>query len=284
MPKNSQRCFVIMPFSQTSEEHTEEYWTEHFDSFLKPNIEDCGLIAHRSEPLRGDVLKQIITDLVVCPVVVSDLTDRNPNVFWELGVRQSFKQGTVTIAEQGTKIPFDVGVKATLFYYPKDHIKNSKFVKQFKRAIKDCLSHPDRSDSHVLETISGRGTLYEIIRRDEAVRRTEALVSEYKYNSEVVSRIYKYIKKEEIVTDRLRSSSVEMLTTHRYLDEESEFYELAETYFDYVFMINEQLTIWESFHESTVKWFKAMKKQTQDVFKDYEKAPNTTRQRLLALL
>ena len=24
-------CFVIMPFSQTTDTHTEEYWTDHFD-------------------------------------------------------------------------------------------------------------------------------------------------------------------------------------------------------------------------------------------------------------
>lgn len=272
-----------MPFSQTSEEHTEEYWTKHFASFLKPNIEECGLEGYRSEPLRGDVLKQIITDLVVCPVVVADLTDGNPNVFWELGVRQSFKQGTVTIVEQGTDIPFDVSVKGTLFYYPKDHIKNAKFVKQFKRAIKDCLSHPDRPDSHVLETITGRGTLYDIIRRDEAARRIEALISEHKHNSKMVKKIYQCIKGKKFMADRLRLSSVELLVTHRYLNEESEFYEYVENYLEFIFMINEQLTIWESFEEATEKWFLQMKKRTQKVFKRYEKALNAAQKRILAV-
>lgn len=29
-------CFVIMPFSRTNDEHTESYWTKHFEDFLKP--------------------------------------------------------------------------------------------------------------------------------------------------------------------------------------------------------------------------------------------------------
>jgi hypothetical protein len=37
-----QRCFVIMPFSETTPEHTEDYWTRHFDTFLKPLIEGSG--------------------------------------------------------------------------------------------------------------------------------------------------------------------------------------------------------------------------------------------------
>lgn len=116
MSKKRKRCFVIMPFSETSEEHTEQYWTKHFKTFLKPLIEESGdLEVYRSKPLRGDILKQIIAELVVSPIVVADLTDGNPNVFWELGVRQSFKHGTITIAEEGTDIPFDLSVKGILF-------------------------------------------------------------------------------------------------------------------------------------------------------------------------
>jgi hypothetical protein len=33
-------CFVIMPFSQSIEEHTEDYWTSYFNDFLKPMIEE----------------------------------------------------------------------------------------------------------------------------------------------------------------------------------------------------------------------------------------------------
>jgi hypothetical protein len=99
-------------------------------------------------------------------IVVADLTDANPNVYWELGVRQSFKHGTITIAEDGTVLPFDLGVKGSLSYFPNNHIKMRAFEKQFDEAITDCLNNPDIPDSHVLETISGRGTLYQILARD----------------------------------------------------------------------------------------------------------------------
>ena len=98
-----------MPFSKTTNEHTEDYWTNHFNKVLKPLIEeDTTVEAHRSTPMRGDILKQIINDLVVDPIVVADLTDKNENVYWELGVRQSFKHGTITIAEEKTVLPFDI--------------------------------------------------------------------------------------------------------------------------------------------------------------------------------
>ncbi|GAI91081.1 unnamed protein product, partial [marine sediment metagenome] len=178
-----QKCFVIIPFSKTTDEHTEEYWTKQYETFIKPLIESGHpLVAERSAPLRGDILRQIITDLVTAPIVVADLTDANPNVYWELGVRQSFKHGTITIAENGTALPFDLGGKGTLPYFPKDHIKMQGFRNQFHKAVKDCLDNPNLPDSHVLETIGGRGTLFQILMRDESLRKLDALFSEIKRN------------------------------------------------------------------------------------------------------
>lgn len=256
-----------MPFSKTSEEHTEQYWTSHFKTFLKTLIEESPNVkAYRSEPLRGDVLRQIITDLVVSPIVVADLTDNNPNVFWELGVRQSFKHGTITIAETGTKIPFDVSVKGVLFYYPKDHIKNAEFAKSFKKAIQDILSNPDSPDSHVLEAISGRGTLYEIIRRDEALRRLDALLSESEDNRSIVEDIYNEVKKpdkeRERIIARFRTLAVELLITNRYLDESPSFYEMAETYCNWMRGLNEELSTFEQ--AKTISYLKTNKKMFTD--------------------
>lgn len=269
-------CFVIMPFSETTDKHTEKYWTAHFEDFLKPAIEECGLEARRSEPLRGDILKQIITELVVCPIVIADMTDLNVNVFWELGVRQSFKHGTITIAEAGTKIPFDVGFKSTLYYHPKDYIKNEKFRKKFKKALKDCLSNPNRPDSHVLETISGRGTLYEIIHRDEALRRIKALISENKWNMAFNNSIYETIEKNQKnpkdwshPTYRFRTPAIELLATDRYLDEGDAFYKIPEKVLTDFSMRNSALDDWKNKREIVESWF-LRKKFREDFAKRLE--------------
>ena len=262
MSTNREICFVIMPFSKTTDEHTEDYWTEHYESFLKPLIEENpNLEARRSKAMRGDILREIITDLVVSRVVVADLTDNNPNVFWELGVRQSFKHGTVTIAEAGTKLPFDVGGKGTLFYYPKDHLKMVNFPKRFKEAIEDCLVNPDRPDSRVLETLSGRGTLFEIFYRDEAIRRLDAVLSECDRNLNVLEWAIKQARdnqkkpeKRVFATDRFRVSAVELLITNRYVDEDQPFFKLAEKYLSDIVAVNDQLNAWEYSIDATEEW------------------------------
>ena len=239
---------MIMPFSETKESHTEAYWTSIFEDFLKPLIEENpNLEARRSEAIREDILRQIITDLVVSPIVVADLADLNPNVLWELGVRQSFKHGTITIAESGTILPFDISSRGTIFYDPEDRDKDD-FRIRFKKAIADCLTNPDKPDSHVLEILY-RGTLYEIFHRNQIIRRLDALISECNWNIEILNNIisFKHNINEEQSADypiRLGIGTLELLITDRYVDEENSYYDLSERCLLNLRAINKSLDSW----------------------------------------
>ena len=262
IPTRRLACFVIMPFSGTSPDHTEDYWTDHFRTFLKPLIERDGRwVAHRSTAIRGDIVKELVSDLVTSPVVLAELTDANPNVYWELGVRQSFKHGTVTIAEAGTRLPFDISAKGTLFYHPKNHLKLTEFVERLQAALENCISDPERPDSHVLDTLSGRGTIYELVRRDEAIRRVDALVEEIRYDlRRIASLVERAQKNQEAESERtfpttfLRLSCVELLMTTRYVERDTKFYKLVENAFDRISTINGQVMMWEHSPEDTEKW------------------------------
>jgi hypothetical protein len=71
-----------MHFSKSRENHPEAYWTNHYTNFIKPLIEEVsGIEVHKVEALHGDILRQIITNLVVSHIVVAELIDHNPNVF-----------------------------------------------------------------------------------------------------------------------------------------------------------------------------------------------------------
>jgi hypothetical protein len=258
MVKNERRkCFVIMPFSKTTDLHTDEYWNKHYINFLKPLIESSHIFkAVRSEALRGDILRQIITDLITTPLVVADLTDANPNVYWELGVRQSFKHSTITIAEHDTKLPFDLTTKGTIFYDTSYYIKMEEFKKQFIKAVVDCHENPESPDSYVLESIGGRGTLYQIIMRDESLRRLDAIIAEtqsnqdsWKHISEVCENNIKNragSKKGDLryATEILRHCCVDLLISTRYISATPDFYEAAEYYSNEMMRVNERLPHW----------------------------------------
>lgn len=283
MSEEKEICFVIMPFTRTTAKHTKAYWTKHFQSFLKPLIEEIPeLEARRSKPLRGDILRGIITTLVTSRVVVADLTDLNPNVFWELGVRQSFKHGTVTIAEEGTKLPFDVSTKGTLFYYD-ERLKNEAFRKDFKEAVLDCLEYPERSDSQVFETLSGRGTLFEIFRRDEAIRRLNAVLSEIECNNEVFEGVIEDIQENKekrkegkqkecsFPGELMAKSAADLLCVDRYVDEDEEFFEGPRRYSAHVISINHHLGDWIYNEEWAEKWFLDENKNWKTLSDEFKK-------------
>lgn len=147
-----------MPFSKSSEFHTDSYWKSHYENFLKPEIEKIPNVkVHQSAELRSDIIREIIKDLYTSEIIVADLTDYNPNAFWELGVRQSLKFGTVTIAEESTKLLFDIITKGTLFYNPDDTKRNKKFLQRLRDAIEDCIKNPGKSDSTVIDVINQIG-------------------------------------------------------------------------------------------------------------------------------
>lgn len=293
---NRKRCFVIMPFSATKR-HTEDYWNRHFEFFLKPLIETGNeLEACRSTPLRQEIVRQIVNDLVFSHIVVADLTDNNPNVYWELGVRQSFRHGTITIAEEGArdKIPFDIASKSVLFYSPPNS-KNEKFNEQFKQAIMDCLSHPDRPDSAVLETVTGRGSIYAIIHREELIRRVDGLVTENRLNSTLWEQICEasYVgvqghfwnRTTRVITTRLNYSALDLLLAEHYLEEDSKFYEHISVLLTMIHTINHYLVTWTFVtSKTTKKWFLENEQFLKELLRQHGQQMVAIREKLAATI
>lgn len=295
--EEKKKCFVIMPFSQSRPEHTKEYWDNHYNNFLKPLIESAPLQAYRSYPLRNDIVEQIVKDLITAPVVVADLTDANANVYLELGVRQSFKYGTITIAQDGTDLAFDIGRKGTLYYVSKQstgYTENADFIKHFNEALIDCINNPESPDSVVLQTITGRASLYQIARRDENLRKLTALQEENKFNCTLLDTIkhccdknfgLRALKKEkecEAVTVRMRLVCLENLLVNRYIDAEDSFYEYAHKYFDYATAFSEQLSTWAQTPRYTEEWLSKHSTELKHYIEGFSTLLETERTRILS--
>jgi hypothetical protein len=278
LTEDKKKCFVIMPFSKTKEHHSTEYWKRHFLSYLKPLIEkNTRLEAFRSEPLRGNIASQIITDLASSDIVVADLTDHNPNVLWELGVRQSFKHGTITIAETGTQIPFHFSHKGILLYNG-EHLDNQAFEQSFHEALQNCLEHPEATDSPVLEALGGRGSLYGIVHEDENNRRIAALKMEFNENKTVINKIYKKCEENKEIraakrggkirmeSGQLKTSAAEFLHINRYLDIEEDFYVILLDYIDSVLAIKKCMIDWSKQSANVETWILENKENFEEAW------------------
>jgi hypothetical protein len=110
-------CFVIMPISDT-EGYGAGHFTRVYEDIIKPACEMAEL-----NPVRADDNQQtdmihfdIVKKIVQYPMAICDLSSRNPNVLFELGIRQAFNKPVVLIQEKGVKPIFDVGLLRTYFY------------------------------------------------------------------------------------------------------------------------------------------------------------------------
>ena len=151
------KIFVIMPFSQTTEKHTEKYWDEFYKSIYQIikeknfniikslfGVDDFEL--YRASAPQGNIVKGIIKDLIESDIVISILTDHNPNVFYELGIRHTQpNKNTIMLCEDVISIPFDLKNYGVGIY--KDNTRRSskieqELIKRFKE-IASNLSNPD---------------------------------------------------------------------------------------------------------------------------------------------
>ena len=152
-------CFVIMPFSATKS-CSKEQWDHIFSEILKPAVEGAGLSyeCRRSEATRGNIIAAIMQDLRSANVVLADLTDRNANVFYELGVRHALTNRTILLAQRKGDIPFDLRAYAYNIYDWRTEEGVEGLTRTVQRLLSDIDATPDRPDNPVSDFLKRRGS------------------------------------------------------------------------------------------------------------------------------
>jgi hypothetical protein len=90
------------------------YEKEHFNKVYEDLFKVACNMSNLN-PIRADEVKQtnlihldILQKLIDSPIAICDLSSRNPNVLFELGIRQAFDKPTVLVQEIGTPKIFDI--------------------------------------------------------------------------------------------------------------------------------------------------------------------------------
>lgn len=96
-----------MPFSRTSIFRSSKCWDRFFE-LLQNILDEIGYDAFRSEGRPHSLTKTILQDLAMTDLVLAILTDKNPNVWYKLGIRNSNMYGTIMAIKRGQKLPSDI--------------------------------------------------------------------------------------------------------------------------------------------------------------------------------
>jgi hypothetical protein len=109
-------AFVILPFVERDATHAKGFFAEVLRSIITPAAQD--FIVKTANRQGSDVIQStIINDLIEADLVIADLTEHNPNVLFELGVRMAQDKPVVLIRAEGTKPLFDVDNMLRVFEY-----------------------------------------------------------------------------------------------------------------------------------------------------------------------
>ena len=137
MKTEGKKCFVISPIGEENSEVRKK--SDLFLNVIKELSESFSIEFYRGEEISNppfDINKDIMEALRKWELCVVDLTDLNPNVLFEFGIRYQTDLPFVLCAEKGTKLPFDTHFIRTIFYENLEYHTN---VMEFKNKIKKYI-------------------------------------------------------------------------------------------------------------------------------------------------
>jgi len=102
-------CFVVMPFVERYDHHEAGFFEEVLRSVHTPALEAAGFEVRTALRTGSDVIQAtILKELLGADLVLADLTEHNPNVLFELGLRIAEERPIALVKAKGTGRVFDV--------------------------------------------------------------------------------------------------------------------------------------------------------------------------------
>src|ERR1035441_10470174 len=131
-PEHGPVCGIVMPISAI-DGCVESHWADVLE-ILSEAIDAAGFIPNvvSNADDVGMIHKRIIQNLYDNPIVVCDVSGKNPNVMFELGLRLAFDKPTIIVKDDKTAYSFDTSAIEHLDY-PRD-LRFSKIV-DFKNKL-----------------------------------------------------------------------------------------------------------------------------------------------------
>jgi len=136
-------CFVMMPFASPV--------GSYYKKVYEPAIEKAGLRAIRADDeifKTGQIIDQIWTGILNCKVLIAELTGRNPNVFYELGLAHAKGKPVVLVCSNEADVPFDLRHIRVIYYDITDPFWGQKLIDKIAENILSALQNPEEAIFH----------------------------------------------------------------------------------------------------------------------------------------
>lgn len=184
--EDKERCFVIMPISDQGD-YPSGHFTKVYEQIIKPSVEDAGYEAYRVDEnnICDTIINKIFSAIQECPMAICDLSNRNPNVLYELGLRQAYDKPVVLIQDDKTEKIFDVSGIATVYY-------------KSTRLYENVIEARENIKKAILATKEGKVNTFAKIMKASAADFSQIEVSQEDKTNMILEGIYNEIRELKI--------------------------------------------------------------------------------------
>ncbi len=132
-------CFTIMPFGG--------WFDQYYVDIYKPAIEAAGLVPRRADDLYrpGTIVHDIWEYTQGAKVILADLTGKNPNVFYELGLGHALAKPVILVTESISDVPFDLRALRMIDYDKNQPDWGEVLKEKIRTSILEVLQAPLRA-------------------------------------------------------------------------------------------------------------------------------------------
>ena len=138
--KTGESCFVMQPFAPPH--------GDYFEKIFKPAIDKTGLKPVRADAdifATGKIIDQIWRGINTAKVLVAELTTRNANVLYELGLAHALKKPVVLVSSNQPDVPFDLQHIRVIYYDVTDPFWGTKLIEKVAENILSALNNPEEA-------------------------------------------------------------------------------------------------------------------------------------------
>ncbi len=133
-------CFVVQPFAPPL--------GNYYEKIYRPAIEKAGLTPVRADTEifgAGKIMDQVFRGIHGAKVLVAELTNRNPNVFYELGLAHALSKPVVLVSSNEGDVPFDLKHIRVIYYDVNDPFWGSKLIEKIAENILSAIQNPEEA-------------------------------------------------------------------------------------------------------------------------------------------
>lgn len=129
-------CFVVMPFHPLYE--------AEYERVIKPAVEEAGLACVRGDEIytQQAIVQDIWHSVRKARLVVAELSGRNPNVMYEIGLAHAIGKPIVLLTRNEDDVPFDLRALRYVYYDPNNPSWGTDLRLELIRVIKLILENP----------------------------------------------------------------------------------------------------------------------------------------------